>query len=64
MVASDGYTACLDRLYRLRRFGIKLGLEVISGLLAHLDNPQQRYHCIHVAATDPLPLVPATWMQW
>lgn len=60
MVASDGYTACLDRLYRLRRFGIKLGLEVISGLLAHLDNPQQRYHCIHVAGTNGKGSVAAT----
>jgi dihydrofolate synthase / folylpolyglutamate synthase len=52
MVVSDGYTACLNRLYRLRRFGIKLGLDVISGLLAHLGNPQQHYHCIHIAGTN------------
>jgi dihydrofolate synthase/folylpolyglutamate synthase len=52
MVVSDEYTACLNRLYRLRRFGIKLGLDVISGLLAHLGNPQQYYHCIHVAGTN------------
>lgn len=52
MVASNAYTVCLNRLYRLRRFGIKLGLDVIAGLLAHLDNPQHHYHCIHVAGTN------------
>ncbi|HDI59254.1 MAG TPA: bifunctional folylpolyglutamate synthase/dihydrofolate synthase [Desulfobacteraceae bacterium] len=50
--SNDEYTACLKRLYRLRRFGIKLGLDVIGGLLAHLGNPHHHYHCIHVAGTN------------
>jgi dihydrofolate synthase/folylpolyglutamate synthase len=60
MVASDEYTACLNRLYRLRRFGIKLGLDVIGGLLAHLDNPHQHFRCIHVAGTNGKGSVAAT----
>ncbi len=39
-------------MYRLRRFGIKLGLEVISESLQKLGNPQDRFHCIHVAGTN------------
>ena len=42
----------LSSLYRLRRFGIQLGLESISRILNGLGNPQQRYPCIHVAGTN------------
>jgi dihydrofolate synthase/folylpolyglutamate synthase len=60
MMASNSYTACLDRLYRLRRFGIKLGLDTIGRILDELDNPQQRYHCIHIAGTNGKGSVAAT----
>ena len=42
----------LSALYRLRRFGIQLGLETISRLMRGLGNPQDRYRCIHVAGTN------------
>jgi dihydrofolate synthase/folylpolyglutamate synthase len=42
----------LSALYRLRRFGIKLGLSTISRLMRGLGNPQDRYSCIHVAGTN------------
>lgn len=39
-------------MYGLRRFGIKLGLETITSVLAHLGNPQKNYHIIHIAGTN------------
>ncbi len=42
----------LAALYRLRRFGIKFGLETISRLLRGLGNPERSYPCIHVAGTN------------
>jgi dihydrofolate synthase/folylpolyglutamate synthase len=42
----------LSALYRLRRFGIQLGLATISRLMRGLGNPQNRYRCIHVAGTN------------
>ncbi len=39
-------------LFGLRRFGIRLGLENISRLLAVLHNPQQKFKAIHVAGTN------------
>jgi dihydrofolate synthase / folylpolyglutamate synthase len=48
--------SCLDdhlsSLYRLRRFGIQLGLTAISRLLKGLGNPHNRYPCVHVAGTN------------
>lgn len=42
----------LSALYRLRRFGIQLGLTTISRLMKGLGNPQDHYSCIHVAGTN------------
>jgi dihydrofolate synthase/folylpolyglutamate synthase len=39
-------------MYGLRRFGIRLGLETIRGILLSLGNPQDRYKVIHVAGTN------------
>jgi len=39
-------------LERLTRFGIKLGLDTISSLLAKLGNPQRNYPSIHIAGTN------------
>ena len=39
-------------MYGLRRFGIKLGLDVIGRILAGLGNPQDGFHAIHVAGTN------------
>ena len=46
------YHRCLESMYKLRRFGIKLGLETIGCLLEKLGNPQQRFRCIHIAGTN------------
>ena len=46
------YEAARARLYRLQRFGIKLGLETISSLLSDLGNPQERVPVLHVAGTN------------
>ena len=42
----------LQSLYRLRRFGIKLGLESITRLMRGLGDPQDAYPCIHIAGTN------------
>lgn len=39
-------------MFSLRRFGIKLGLETIQGILDFLGNPQDRYKVVHVAGTN------------
>jgi dihydrofolate synthase/folylpolyglutamate synthase len=44
--------AHLSSLYRLRRFGIQLGLTTISRLVRGLGNPQNRYTIVHVAGTN------------
>lgn len=42
----------LSALYRLRRFGIKLGLASISRLMRGLGNPQNHFSSIHIAGTN------------
>ena len=42
----------LDYLYGLERFGIKLGLEVVTELLELLGNPQDQLKSIHIAGTN------------
>ncbi len=46
------YAGCLDAMFGLRRFGIKLGLATIRRILTGLGNPQQRFRCIHIAGTN------------
>ena len=46
------YEAARERLYKLQRFGINLGLDTISSLLSELDNPQRRFPVLHVAGTN------------
>ena len=46
------YEKCLAEMFSLRRFGIKLGLDTIRGMLAALGNPESRFHAIHVAGTN------------
>jgi dihydrofolate synthase/folylpolyglutamate synthase len=45
-------SACLETLFRLRRFGIKLGLATIRRMLSGLGNPHRCYKTIHVAGTN------------
>lgn len=42
----------LERLYALRTFGIKPGLETTEELLERLGNPQHSFAAIHVAGTN------------
>lgn len=44
--------AALDRLFSLQTFGIKLGLEPITALLAEFGDPHLRFPAIHVAGTN------------
>jgi dihydrofolate synthase / folylpolyglutamate synthase len=46
------YQDCLDTIFKLGRFGIKLELDTIINILRFLNNPQKNYHTIHVAGTN------------
>ena len=46
------YHECLASMFRLHRFGIKLGLETISAMLSALGDPQTQFHSIHIAGTN------------
>jgi dihydrofolate synthase/folylpolyglutamate synthase len=35
------YDQCLEEMFGLHRFGIKLGLDVIRHILDHLKNPEK-----------------------
>lgn len=51
-MTTDAYHECLDTIYRLGRFGIKLELDTISNILKFLNFPQKNYHIVHVAGTN------------
>ena len=46
------YGATLEQLYRLERFGIKLGLDNVRRLLALLGDPHRGLRAIHVTGTN------------
>jgi dihydrofolate synthase/folylpolyglutamate synthase len=46
------YQQCLENIYQLGRFGIKLELETIQNILARLGHPEKKYPCVHVAGTN------------
>lgn len=46
------YQECLDQLFKLGRFGIKLELETIENILRFLNNPHKNYRIVHVAGTN------------
>ncbi len=48
----NAYQECLDRIYKLGRFGIKLELDTILNILRFLNNPQKNYNIVHVAGTN------------
>lgn len=50
--SANAYQKCLDDMFSMRRFGIKLGLDVIEGMLDKLGNPHRRYRCIHIAGSN------------
>jgi dihydrofolate synthase/folylpolyglutamate synthase len=45
------YRATLDRLYQMRRFGMRPGLEIVRALLAELGHPERSFHAIHVTGS-------------
>jgi dihydrofolate synthase/folylpolyglutamate synthase len=46
------HTDCLNTLFSLRRFGIKLGLATMRRILAGLGNPHRGVRSIHIAGTN------------
>ncbi|MDJ0783903.1 MAG: folylpolyglutamate synthase/dihydrofolate synthase family protein [Desulfosarcinaceae bacterium] len=50
--APTAYAQCLNEMYGMRRFGIKLGLETIQSVLAKLGNPHTSYRIVHIAGTN------------
>jgi dihydrofolate synthase/folylpolyglutamate synthase len=52
MAQKDTYRKCLETMFGLRRFGIKLGLATITRILKGLGNPQDGIAFIHVAGTN------------
>jgi dihydrofolate synthase/folylpolyglutamate synthase len=57
---SHTYQSCLNEMYALRRFGIKLGLDTIGRILSGLGNPQEHFNAIHIAGTNGKGSVAAT----
>ncbi len=51
-INSDNLDSILDKLFSLRRFGIKPGLERISALLDKYDNPQNKFKSVHISGTN------------
>ena len=46
------YQETLERIHSFRKFGSRLGLERMSRLMEHLNNPQETLRVIHVAGTN------------
>ncbi len=46
------YEKSLQAMFRLHRFGIKLGLDTITAMLKALDNPHRNFRCIHISGTN------------
>lgn len=51
-MARISYDECLDRIYKLGRFGIKLELDTIQNILRFLNTPHKNYNIVHVAGTN------------
>ena len=50
--ATPAYRALIERLYGLSRFGMKLGLDRMEGLLAALGHPERAFRAVHVAGSN------------
>lgn len=46
------YELCLEKIYKLGRFGIKLELDTILNILSQLNTPHNNYKMVHVAGTN------------
>jgi dihydrofolate synthase/folylpolyglutamate synthase len=51
-IPNNSYQECLNKIYKLGRFGIKLELDTILNILKFLNNPQKNYRVVHVAGTN------------
>jgi len=51
-MAKTPYDLCLEKIYKLGRFGIKLELDTILNILSQLNTPQNNYNMVHVAGTN------------
>ena len=49
---NSAYRQCLEKIYKLGRFGIKLELETIENILKQLNSPHKNYQIVHVAGTN------------
>lgn len=49
---NNAYQECLDTIYQLGRFGIKLELDTIRHILDRLGSPEKTYNLVHVAGTN------------
>ncbi len=52
MMVDISYQKCLDEMYGLGRFGIKLGMETTEGILDALGSPEKKFKSIHIAGTN------------
>ena len=52
LTMAETYQKCLEKIYQLGRFGIKLELDTIQNILARLGHPEKKYLCVHVAGTN------------
>ncbi len=52
MSEKDYYRRCLENMYGLRRFGIKLGLDTIRSILDGIGRPQQHFRTVHIAGSN------------
>ncbi|MCK4456112.1 MAG: bifunctional folylpolyglutamate synthase/dihydrofolate synthase [Thermoplasmata archaeon] len=46
------YDEALRWLFKLQRFGVKLGLDNVRELLSHLGDPHEKFRSVHVAGTN------------
>ncbi len=46
------YHQCLEQMFSLGRFGIKLEMDTVTGILKRLGSPEKTFRCIHVAGTN------------
>lgn len=51
-MTTPSYQECLQTIYKLGRFGIKLELDTIRDMLHRLGDPQNRFNTVHVAGTN------------
>ncbi|QTA82895.1 Dihydrofolate synthase/folylpolyglutamate synthase [Desulfonema limicola] len=52
MTSKKYYKECLETMFGLHRFGIKLGLETIGNILSSIGNPHKKLKTIHIAGTN------------